>query len=69
MKHVVLLLIQTYRTAISPFLAPRCRFLPTCSEFTLEAVDKHGAARGAWLGLRRILRCHPFGGSGYDPVP
>ena len=58
-----------YRAAISPFLPPSCRFTPTCSQYALEALRKHGPIRGSWLTLRRLLRCHPWGGSGYDPVP
>ena len=62
-------LIRGYQLVISPLLPPSCRYLPTCSDYTLEAVVRHGPVTGAWLALRRILRCHPFGGSGYDPVP
>jgi len=62
-------LIHVYRLAISPYLAPRCRFLPTCSEYALEAITRHGALRGGWLALRRIGRCHPWARWGYDPVP
>ncbi len=63
------LLIRFYRYAVSPLLPPRCRYLPTCSEYALEAVERHGAVRGGWLAVRRIARCHPWGGAGYDPVP
>ncbi|MEQ8829015.1 MAG: membrane protein insertion efficiency factor YidD [Alphaproteobacteria bacterium] len=62
-------LIQLYRVTLSYFLGRRCRFLPTCSEYGLEAVRRHGARRGGALAVRRILRCHPWGGSGHDPVP
>ena len=62
-------LIRFYQIAISPLLGPRCRYIPTCSQYSLEAVHCHGAVRGAWLATRRICRCHPWGGSGYDPVP
>jgi putative membrane protein insertion efficiency factor len=62
-------LVKLYRFVLSPLIAPRCRFLPTCSEYALEALRRHGAWRGGYLALRRILRCHPWGGSGYDPVP
>jgi len=62
-------LIRFYRLAISPYLAPSCRFLPTCSEYALEAITRHGALRGGWLALRRIGRCHPLARWGYDPVP
>lgn len=62
-------LVHVYRLVVSPLLGPRCRFQPTCSEYALDALSKHGAARGLWLMLRRVLRCHPWGGSGWDPVP
>ena len=58
-----------YRRCISPMKPPTCRFTPTCSEYAIQALRKHGPFRGAWLAARRILRCHPWGGSGYDPVP
>ena len=66
---VVRALIWGYRTLVSPFVAPSCRYLPTCSEYAAEAVARHGAARGGWLTVRRLSRCHPWGGSGHDPVP
>lgn len=69
MTWLVSLPILLYRWLISPVIGPRCRFLPTCSEYALEAVATHGALRGGWLALRRIGRCHPWGGDGYDPVP
>ena len=63
-------LIRGYQLLISPILPPpSCRFLPTCSHYGMEAVETHGPIKGSWLTLRRILRCHPWGGSGYDPVP
>lgn len=62
-------LIRFYQRRISPLAGASCRFHPTCSQYTLEAVEKYGAARGSWLGARRILRCHPFHPGGYDPVP
>ena len=65
----LLVLVRAYRLVISPVLGPRCRFAPTCSEYALEALERHGAWRGAWLTVRRLARCHPLGGSGYDPVP
>jgi hypothetical protein len=67
--RMITLLITTYRVGISPLLSPRCRFAPTCSEFALEAVRRHGAWTGSRLALARLLRCHPWGGTGYDPVP
>jgi len=62
-------LISLYRYGISPLLPPRCRFQPTCSAYALEAVRRHGPLRGGLLASRRVLRCHPWGGHGYDPVP
>jgi len=61
--------IRAYQLVLSPLIGPRCRYLPTCSEYAQEAIRAHGAARGTLLALRRIARCHPLGGSGYDPVP
>jgi len=62
-------LIRFYQLAISPWTPSSCRYQPTCSSYTKEAIEVHGALRGSWLGLRRLLRCHPWGGFGYDPVP
>ena len=59
--------VRCYQLGISPFIGPRCRFQPTCSHYFIEAVKKYGAIRGSWRGLCRICRCHPWGGSGYDP--
>ena len=59
--------VRCYQLVISPWLGPRCRFQPTCSQYFIEAVRKYGAVRGSWRGLRRIGRCHPWGGNGYDP--
>lgn len=61
--------IHAYRWLLSPVLGPCCRYAPSCSEYALEALAVHGVLRGSWLALRRLLRCHPWGGSGYDPVP
>ena len=65
----LLALVALYRYAISPWLGANCRFEPSCSQYALEALRAHGAFRGSWLAARRIGRCHPWGGSGYDPVP
>lgn len=67
--RLLLLLIGGYRRFISPLMAPRCRFAPSCSAYALEAVQRHGALRGAWLAVRRVGRCHPFNPGGVDPVP
>lgn len=65
-----ILLIKFYQVCISPLKGgPTCRFTPTCSQYALEAIRKYGPFKGGWLALKRILRCHPWGGSGYDPVP
>ena len=61
--------IRFYQYAISPHTPPSCRFTPTCSQYGVEAIRKYGALKGGWLTLKRIARCHPWGGSGYDPVP
>lgn len=64
-----ILLIRFYQSAISPYLAPSCRYTPSCSQFGIEAIHKHGPFKGGWLTLKRFLSCNPWGGSGYDPVP
>ncbi len=64
-----LILIKIYQTLISPFTPATCRFQPTCSNYTREALEKHGFFKGGWLALKRIFSCHPWGRSGYDPVP
>ena len=66
---LMLTLIAFYRTCISPLLPPACRYTPTCSQYAQEAIKKYGPFKGGWLALKRILRCNPWGGSGYDPVP
>ena len=68
MRKIVIFLIKFYQKAISPFLGRRCRFYPTCSEYTKQAVEKYGALKGLYLGLIRILKCHPFHKGGYDPL-
>ena len=70
MKRILIFLIQFYRHQLSPLkVGCCCRFIPTCSQYALEAVEKYGALKGSCLAVRRILRCRPLGGSGYDPVP
>jgi len=69
MQRLLRFLIRAYQRGISPLLGPRCRFYPTCSHYALTAIERHGAARGAWLALRRIARCHPFHPGGIDEVP
>ncbi len=74
MSTFLIVLIRVYRWTVSPLLhalssGGGCRFEPSCSQYCLEAIQLHGAARGSWLGLKRLARCHPWGGSGYDPVP
>ncbi len=64
-----IILIKLYQLLISPLFPSSCRYTPTCSNYTLEALKKYGVLKGSWLGIKRILRCHPWGGSGYDPVP
>jgi hypothetical protein len=69
MKILLILPIRFYQYAISPMMAPRCRFFPTCSAYAEEAIRQHGAGRGLYLATKRLLRCHPFAEGGYDPVP
>lgn len=66
---ILVIPIHFYRKCISPLTPPSCRFTPTCSQYAIEAITKHGPIKGLYLAIRRILRCHPWGGSGYDPVP
>lgn len=67
-KNLIVFFIQFYRHFISPLKPPSCRFYPTCSQYTLEAVEKYGVIRGCWLGARRLLKCHPWCAGGYDPL-
>ncbi len=69
LAHLVALPVRAYRLLLSPWVGHGCRYQPTCSAYALEALDKHGAFTGSWLAARRIARCHPWGGHGYDPVP
>lgn len=68
-REVAILAIRLYRRLMSPWLGPACRYWPSCSCYAEEAIRRHGAASGSWLALRRLLRCHPLGGHGVDPVP
>ncbi|MCL1921565.1 MAG: membrane protein insertion efficiency factor YidD [Kiritimatiellaeota bacterium] len=67
--RVLIGMIRGYQATLRPWLGGHCRFEPSCSRYGIEAIEKHGAFRGGWLALRRVLRCHPWGGCGYDPVP
>ena len=69
MRTVIVFLLKAYKRFVSPLLPPACRYYPTCSEYTAEAVSRYGAMRGLWLGLKRLSRCHPFHAGGLDPVP
>lgn len=69
MSKLLLALIRFYQYAISPLIPPRCRYVPTCSQYAVEAISKYGALKGGWLTIKRICRCHPWGGHGHDPVP
>lgn len=64
-----ILLIRFYQAAISPYFMPSCRYTPSCSAYGIEAIQKYGALKGGWLILKRLVKCHPWGGSGFDPVP
>jgi hypothetical protein len=67
--RLAVLMVRGYQVTLSPLLPSACRYQPSCSSYMIEAVERHGALRGVWLGARRILRCHPFARGGYDPVP
>ena len=68
MRVILISLLRFYKAVISPWLPPSCRFVPTCSEYAREAIERHGALRGSMMSVRRLLRCHPFHPGGYDPV-
>ena len=68
-RHLLAGLTRGYQLVISPLLPPSCRFMPSCSQYALEAIVRHGAVRGTWLAARRLVRCHPFHPGGFDPVP
>jgi uncharacterized protein len=67
-RNAVMLLLRGYKAVVSPLLPPSCRYVPTCSEYAMEAVERYGALRGSWMAVARLLRCHPFSKGGYDPV-
>lgn len=69
MRRVLIAIVRAYQYLLSPWWGTQCRFTPTCSHYAIEALERHGALAGAWLALRRILRCHPWSAGGYDPVP
>lgn len=69
MRQVLMAIIRLYQLTLSPLLGPRCRFYPSCSCYAHTAIGRYGVVRGTWLGLKRLLRCHPFTAGGYDPVP
>ncbi|RRD01825.1 membrane protein insertion efficiency factor YidD [Amphritea balenae] len=69
MRRCFIFIIRIYQYLVSPFLGPNCRFYPTCSAYTLEAIETHGILKGSWLGIKRIGKCHPYNDGGFDPVP
>jgi len=69
LTYPLILLVRFYQVAISPYMPSSCRYSPTCSHYTIEALNKHGLLKGSWYAIKRISSCHPWGGSGYDPVP
>lgn len=68
-RNILIGLVRFYQIGISPYLGPKCRYTPTCSQYMMEAINEWGALKGTWLGVKRIGRCHPWGKYGYDPVP
>ncbi|UCF20168.1 MAG: membrane protein insertion efficiency factor YidD [Gemmatimonadota bacterium] len=69
LARLLILLVRGYQVAISPLLPPACRYTPSCSQYAIDALKRHGALKGTWLATRRLARCHPFRSGGYDPVP
>ncbi|MEH6789796.1 membrane protein insertion efficiency factor YidD [Parasphingorhabdus sp.] len=69
LRTIFIFFVRCWQWGPSRILPPTCRYMPSCSAYAIEAIEKHGAIRGSWLGAKRLLRCHPWGGSGYDPVP
>ena len=69
LSFILVIPIKLYQILISPLIGPNCRYHPTCSQYSIEAINKHGPFKGTWLAIKRILSCHPWGGSGHDPVP
>jgi len=69
LSKIFILLIRFYQLSISPILGQNCRYSPTCSQYSIEAINKYGALKGGWIALKRIFSCHPWGGNGYDPIP
>lgn len=69
LSHILFFLIRGYKTLISPLFPPSCRYYPTCSSYSMEAIQKYGPLKGSWMGAKRIARCHPWHEGGYDPVP
>ena len=68
-NYILILLIKAYQVTLSPLIGPNCRYHPTCSQYMIESIKKYGPFKGVWFGIKRISRCHPWGGSGHDPVP
>ena len=68
-KRIALSLLHLYKLTLSPFFAGSCRYMPGCADYMREAIERHGVVRGGWMGTKRVCRCHPLGGHGYDPVP
>ncbi len=69
LSFILVIPIKLYQILISPLIGPNCRYHPTCSQYSIEAINKHGPFKGTWLAIKRISSCHPWGGSGHDPVP